>query len=1220
MKKILLVLLVLIVNVSFAQTSEGDITTYINTNIRLKPTLPSRTADAFDVLNISKVSLLGSYSNPSFLNSLAWSKITSVPTDLTSIIGLTASNDDFLQRKSGVWTNRSIAQVKSDLGLNIAANNFVFGTGSSVGKIGTDNFYANSNALVWMTQTPPTIHDALNFVNNVWVFGEDITIFGNPGSGTNGTVTDTFITGTSNVVGDNVNFFSGSAGFVWGNRNKYYGYVGMVGGQYAELKHSGEVSGGLFSGGGMAIGLSIPSSDSSKHVTAFANAINISANTSAQVSGRGALGALSGIFGGYDHHIPSTSPNSLILGGHGIVARSSDPDQVYVPNFNIASTPVNDDALTQVLVRNSSTGQIKYRTASSFSGSAGGSDTQVQYNSSGAFAGSSSFTWDNANTRLSTAKQNIGNPISESLSGKSFVALGNSLTAGTGASTTNWRFSKQVSNLYGLTEASTGTGGITAQTFAVSNLGSIPTYNSSTHKYLCFELGINDLTAGRTSVQYSNDMTTILNNAITTKGWPASQVIVLSIAGSYIGNSPTAYNSALVTLCGSLGAIYVDITTPFSSQGISPTIYTADNIHPNDQGHLLIAEVIYSTVKQLNTISSQALVTNGASQFNNIKYFSPPFLPKAYQLGVDSLGNVGVVNNTRPNTRLDGKTFVNGSLVGQGAIVPTTNYDKTQDWLLKSGSKIVSAFSATVMNTFTLSNTSAQQQHRNYFGNSSTYSPGFNAVGSHQWFVSGGTTGNQVEVMEIHQEGTLEYLLNKGISSAVTTSNFGYFTPYTSSGFMTFAQSFSTGGFKFFGNNGVSGNTTKDLFWVGNSGITNFVSHTFAAGTTAAGTAPMKIPSGPLMTSPEIGAIEFLTDKTYFTITTGAARKEYTLNDAALTSGFIPIATTNGRLTNWTDPNVNSIIGWDDTDGVNVNVNIGSGLTYTHSTHTLSSSGGGITNTAANNELMKSDGTNAVPSGIFSTLAGNASFGTGISGANRSLIADGSATDVGFIMATKGIGNYTFGNSTSTGSNRIFAMDGSVSDVGLIINTKGTGHFTVEQSSSVGLDWNGSKWAISNGVGYTPTRLIHALEFNASNSSITRILTLDHSTSGTPAIGVGVGMEFISQNSSGSSKIGAAIDVVTTDVTPASEDFDIIFNTMAAGATASERIRISSTGTKLSTVLNLKSFTVSTLPTGTVGDVAYVTDALTPSFLVAVVGGGSTKVPVFFDGTNWVTF
>lgn len=68
------------------------------------------------------------------------------------------------------------------------------------------------------------------------------------------------------------------------------------------------------------------------------------------------------------------------------------------------------------------------------------------------------------------------------------------------------------------------------------------------------------------------------------------------------------------------------------------------------------------------------------------------------------------------------------------------------------------------------------------------------------------------------------------------------------------------------------------------------------AGTTAASSAPMKWTSGPLMTTAEVGGIEFLTDKAFLTINTGAARKEFTLNDAALTSGRVPFATTNGRI------------------------------------------------------------------------------------------------------------------------------------------------------------------------------------------------------------------------------------------------------------------------------------------------------------------------------------
>lgn len=65
---------------------------------------------------------------------------------------------------------------------------------------------------------------------------------------------------------------------------------------------------------------------------------------------------------------------------------------------------------------------------------------------------------------------------------------------------------------------------------------------------------------------------------------------------------------------------------------------------------------------------------------------------------------------------------------------------------------------------------------------------------------------------------------------------------------------------------------------------------------------PFKLTSGPLLTTAEAGAIEFLTDDFYATITTGPARKKFVLDDGtALTAGRIPFATTNGRLTDDSD-------------------------------------------------------------------------------------------------------------------------------------------------------------------------------------------------------------------------------------------------------------------------------------------------------------------------------
>lgn len=54
--------------------------------------------------------------------------------------------------------------------------------------------------------------------------------------------------------------------------------------------------------------------------------------------------------------------------------------------------------------------------------------------------------------------------------------------------------------------------------------------------------------------------------------------------------------------------------------------------------------------------------------------------------------------------------------------------------------------------------------------------------------------------------------------------------------------------------------------------------------------------------------------------------------------------------------------------------------------------------------------------------------------------------------------------------------------------------------------------------------------------------------------------------------------------------------------------------------LRFKSYTVGTLPAGTLGDTAVVTDATLPTYLGALVGGGAVVTPVFYNGAAWVSY
>lgn len=72
---------------------------------------------------------------------------------------------------------------------------------------------------------------------------------------------------------------------------------------------------------------------------------------------------------------------------------------------------------------------------------------------------------------------------------------------------------------------------------------------------------------------------------------------------------------------------------------------------------------------------------------------------------------------------------------------------------------------------------------------------------------------------------------------------------------------------------------------------------TVRAGTTAALTAPLKFTSGSLMTTSEAGAVEFLTDKLYFTQTTGTTRLTVaTYNDTSGAAGDIYYRDGSGNL------------------------------------------------------------------------------------------------------------------------------------------------------------------------------------------------------------------------------------------------------------------------------------------------------------------------------------
>jgi len=79
-------------------------------------------------------------------------------------------------------------------------------------------------------------------------------------------------------------------------------------------------------------------------------------------------------------------------------------------------------------------------------------------------------------------------------------------------------------------------------------------------------------------------------------------------------------------------------------------------------------------------------------------------------------------------------------------------------------------------------------------------------------------------------------------------------------------------------------------------------------------------------------------------------------------------------------------------------------------------------------------------------------------------------------------------------------------------------------------------------------------------TSTVSYLTIEHTTSGTPAAGIGAGITFNTETSASNTETGMIIDSVTTDVAATREDFDMVVKLMSGGAAAAERFRIKSNG------------------------------------------------------------
>jgi hypothetical protein len=156
------------------------------------------------------------------------------------------------------------------------------------------------------------------------------------------------------------------------------------------------------------------------------------------------------------------------------------------------------------------------------------------------------------------------------------------------------------------------------------------------------------------------------------------------------------------------------------------------------------------------------------------------------------------------------------------------------------------------------------------------------------------------------------------------------------------------------------------------------------------------------------------------------------------------------------------------------------------------------------------------------------------------------------VIASTNTGTASLFNSNITAIN--FGQAAAISMGSTTLNTTVRGNLVVDGNTTLG-DASADVVTINANTASVPNSLTFTID-DAIANNVSYPIAIRHTTSGTAANNIGVGLQFVTETAAGVNRAGANLDAIATSATNGAENFSFVVDTMTNGGTAAQALLV----------------------------------------------------------------